>query len=153
LIATREANLYAYAQVGVTPPQNFHLLPWQDWCSETTHSAKQENLVPGLRAYGHLLPAATILMAVSSSPDVRKIIVSRASPVSIAAMTEMWPWMFRWADRVVGSLTLDQRVRILRDEGRAHGAALYYDDDDFICSEVATLGESWRVVNTEGWGR
>lgn len=40
LINTRQANYLAYKSLGINPPDDFHVRPWQEWCTQEAHDAK-----------------------------------------------------------------------------------------------------------------
>lgn len=154
LVATRDANIWAYERVGVRPPSNFHLVPWQNWISDEVHARKQKFLPEGLSRHGRLLPASRILLAsgadANSEMSTIRVIVTRASKESLEAIRGAYPHLFRSVTRIFFALTDQQRLNVLQ-RLYPEMTGLYFDDDESTCDDVARLSDRWRSICTAGW--
>lgn len=117
LIHTREANLRAYHAIGVRPPQDFHVRPWQEWCSELDHDEKGRLLPAYLRRYAAPTPLLRLFRGLGGD------VVSNSSPPVISTLREIFPELR--SARIHGGLSPMEKVNWLN---RAELPGLYIDD-------------------------
>lgn len=133
LVHTRAANLRAYRSVGVEPPEDFHVRPWQEWCSPADHDRKSEVVVEVLLRHA----APTSLMALHER--LGGSILTSASPAVIHALVQRFPRIR--SSLVEGSHTPAEKVQWLsqREPG------IYVDDSERTLAMVRARTR-WRTL-------
>ena len=136
LLDTRSANLAAYQAVGVTPPEDFHQRPWEEWCSPGHHDAKNR-VFPQCLDSVKTLPLFEYAWCRGGAMVVSSI--SNEAFGALEAKFRLW----RGLNLVLG-LRLHERLALLRQ----WGSGVYYDDSRQTCDEVAKLG-GWQVCHVQ----
>lgn len=85
LIHTRTANRLAYASIGVIPPEDFNVRPWQEWCSPEDHDRKGEIIAEFLHKHASPTPLFQVFQQTSG------IIVTNASDDVLHTLLELYP--------------------------------------------------------------
>lgn len=132
LVETRRANELAYRFVGVVPPGNHHVVPWQTWTTAEVHDAKNaalENFMDEIRA----LPLLGMV-----SP--RTVILSNCSDAALVLIRRKWP-VGLWPHAIFNNLNANEKANWLRTHSPA---GVYFDDSAETCALVAAQTE-WQV--------
>lgn len=136
LISTWRANMAAYTELGVTPPPNFHQIPWRDWCAPSVHEAKSRRIAHYLEHLAKPTPLLHIYRQVGGW------IITNASQTVVDKLVEMY------------SLSRDQLVRVERPEDkpaaltRISPSGLYLDDSRPTV-ELVRRTTAWQAVHIE----
>lgn len=139
LVDTREANRRAYLTIGVTPPDDFHQIPWQSWVAPERHAAKQEIFAQFLPVHGKLLPAYTEVMSRTGG-----VILTNASERSVAVVLQTFPELVRYD--LVHGVPPRAKPGWLAEHGET---GIYFDDSSFTL-ELVRNHTRWQTVNVSG---
>lgn len=143
LVDTRAAHEAAYREVGVEPPEDFHIRPWQDWCHERVHSEKNALLPRHLAQTARLLPAFKILEAMGGE------ILTNASEESFAAIVAVFPALSQYrATR--GKTPKEKFLWLLEQQGDSMSPGVYLDDNEGLVRQVRRQTR-WQALSTSGF--
>lgn len=81
LVETRKANYLAYKSLGINPPEDFHVRPWQEWCSQEAHDEKGRIIGRFILNHARPLQLLSVWEANGRGP-----ILTNASPEAIAGI-------------------------------------------------------------------
>lgn len=115
LVQTRAANLAAYKELGVEPPEDFHIRPWQEWCTKEVHDAKGQIIARYLQVAAHATPLMPVYDQIGTA------ILTNASDEVVHTLCGMFETLRR---ATIVQLKPDQKVAWLRK--RPPG--FYFDD-------------------------
>ena len=133
LVHTRDANLAAYQALGVRPPSDFHVRPWQEWCSAEVHDEKGRLLPAYLRRCATPTPLLRLFRGMGGD------IVTNSSPPAIAALREIFSEL-RTA-RIHGGLSPVEKVDWLN----AASLPGLYIDDSIRTVEMVRRRTQWQA--------
>lgn len=143
LVYTRLANQVAYRYVGVEPPPDFHVRPWQQWCSPEDHDKKADALPRLLAQHAYLLPSFGILQALGGE------ILTNASQASYDATVAVFPLVGQY--RATISMTpADKLEWLLREQDTAQSPGIYLDDSTELVEQVRSRTR-WQALDTSGF--
>lgn len=138
LVRTREANLEAYRSLGVDPPQDFDVRPWQEWCSPEDHERKLVVYPKYVRMLATLLPAYRLLEASGGT------ILTNSNRKSLDAVVAVFPQLAVYA--CLFEHTPDMKLNLLR---RAK-PGVYFDDSTSMVRRVREE-TAWQAIDTSGF--
>ena len=118
LVETRYANLMAYKSLGIKPPEDFNVRPWQEWCTKEAHDAKGRIIKNFILNYAKPLQLLDVWQA-----NGRGVILTNASHEAVDAIRERFG-VLATADIWIG-MNSQEKVRWLAAQPR-HG--IYFDD-------------------------
>lgn len=84
-MSTRQANYLAYKSLGIKPPPDFHVRPWQEWCSKEAHDTK------GLIVHQFILNHAKALQLLGVWKANGGPILTNASAEAVLAIRYKFP--------------------------------------------------------------
>lgn len=139
LVETKLANREAYIMAGVTPPDNFNTIPWQEWTTKEIHTLKNINLEKTMPEYARELPLLQIARSTKS------IVLSNVSDAALKIVAGIFD-LSRLT--VANKMTPTDKVLFLKN---ASYTGVYVDDSIETCKLVkATTGWSVMLAVTEG---
>lgn len=138
LISTREANFRAYVSCGITPPVDFHVRPWQEWCTHEQHEAKQDALPEFLPKLIRLLPCYTHIFAKTGG-----IVLTNASKRSLDTICRALPVVCSW--NILSEKTPAMKLEWLRKTP----PGLYFDDNTQLIENIRRETR-WQAVDVSG---
>ena len=83
LVDTRKANWEAYRHINISPPDNFHQIPWQQWVTVTGHDAKNRVLPKFMKIHAKELPLLGVARLMED-----KVIVSNISAAALESLID-----------------------------------------------------------------
>lgn len=132
---TQQANRLAYKSLGITPPDDFNVRPWQEWCSEAAHTAKGRVLHQFILNHARPLQLLNVWDA-----NGRGVILTNASDEAVAAIRVKFP------------ILADARIETkMRTESKSWWLAIqplagvYFDDSQKTIDRVREMTE-WTAV-------
>jgi len=137
LVSTREANLRAYKHIGVEPPEDFHVRPWQSWTTKELHDQKGEVLGEFVWDHVQLLPTFRILRATKGT------ILTNAAGRTLQHIVKVFPEIGLYNKIIERApfekiLWLQQQVE----------PGVYWDDNADFCEQVRSATE-WQAVHVQ----
>lgn len=136
LIMTRDANWYAYLHLGVTPPADFHIRPWQEWCTQSIHDQKGDIIGSYLRRYARPTPMLQIFRQTGG------VILTNASRPVIRHLTGMFDEL-RNAE-IHSGLRPEQKIEWLRN----NEPGVYFDDSESTVQMVRERTR-WSAISVQ----
>lgn len=130
LVDSREANRLAYQSIGIQPPPNFHVRPWQQWVTQDLHDMKNLALVSFA---AHIRPGPLWSLVKSDC-----MVLSNCSPAAFEVILTAMPTL-RVIDVTLG-LDVSAKVNWLN----MRKAGIYFDDSAETCAFVRANTE-WTV--------
>lgn len=128
---TRKANYLAYKSLGITPPDDFHVRPWQEWCSKEIHDAK------GAIISGFILNHAKSLQLLDIwDANGRGQILTNASEEAIEGIRNAFPQLAH--ANIKGGMRSYEKTAWLRVYAPT---GIYFDDSE---KTVALVKEETR---------
>lgn len=120
LVETRKANQLAYKSLGITPPDDFHVRPWQEWCSQEAHDEKGRIIGRFILNYARPLQLLQVWEA-----NGRGQILTNASKEAIVAIRNAFPQL---ADaNIKGGMRSYEKTAWLRVHAPT---GVYFDDSE-----------------------
>lgn len=138
LVRTREANQAAYASIGVDPPIDFDVRPWQEWCSPEDHARKVEVFPKYLATMATTLPTLSILRATGGS------ILTNCHRKSWEAIKTVFPELRAYV--IFYEKTPDEKISLLN----AGKPGVYFDDSPSMVRRVREE-TAWQAIDTSGF--
>ena len=131
LVDTKQANRLAYKSLGINPPDDFHVRPWQEWCSEEVHDEKGK--IIGRFILNHARPLQLLNVWEANG---RGKIITNASTEAIQAIRNTFPQL---ADAdIKGGLRSYEKTAWLRVYAPT---GVYFDDSE---KTIALVKEETR---------
>lgn len=132
---TRQATYLAYRSIGIKPPEDFNVRPWQEWCSPEAHKAKGEVI------HGFILNHAKPLQLLDVwQANGRGTILTNASPEAVAAVRARFG-LLESADIRSGMKSEDKAMWL----GAQPRHGIYFDDSKKTIDLVAERTK-WHTV-------
>lgn len=139
LIETREANLAAYRSIGIEPPGDFHIRPWQEWVSPENHEKKQDVLPRFMLEHSKLLPAHAILAAMAGECNCQ--VLTNASDRTLEIVRVLFPVFRRYTIR--NNMSPDMKLEFLKSRA---ASGIYFDDNEELVERVRKETR-WQAVS------
>lgn len=140
LINTRAAHFAAYKQIGITPPEDFHLRPWKTWCSQREYDRKQHVLEDHLKT--HAQPTTVFwLWKKLGGP-----ILTLTSLQSILVLEKLFPEL---ADATI--IQFEHQIKKVDYLLDTPGVGIYFDDNKGVVTQInelhrCNIGFNWRAI-------
>lgn len=139
LVSTREANRRAYMLCGVTPPDDFHIRPWQEWCTRKQHEDKQD-VLPGLmREHIALLPCFYVVYSKTGG-----LVLTNAAERSLNAICDAMPVIRTWT--IYPEHTPEMKLSWLK----SRPTGVYFDDNTKLIEKIRRETR-WQTVDVSEW--
>lgn len=145
LVQTRKANLMAYQEVGVVPPDNFHQIPWNRWASKEQHDNKNVILKRTMKEYARRMPLLDVALQ-----TIGAVVLTNASDPALDLLLEMFPELYNLTiyNRLSGAAKAQHILSLYGNDEKG----VFYDDCLLTCQLVQQV-TGWQVVHVQQMGQ